>query len=457
MRVLPVLALCLISACMPQTGAQVSRSFTADSAASASISLPQSFTPAAPMRVVRSNADLAQTFLNLTFQMESGRVLPVMSRFEGPITVRMIGDVPASARADLAQLIARFRSEAGIDIREVGPDQAASINVDFQPRREMARVVPMAACFVVPRLTSFDAYKSQRNGPAVDWTTMTTRQSVAVFVPSDTSAQEVRDCLHEEVAQAMGPLNDMYHLPDSVFNDDNFHSTLTDFDMMLLRLYNAPELQSGLNKEEVAQRLPALLARVNPEGQGLAAAPLRIAPRAWVAAVEQSFGVGGTAGSRASAAQQMLSIAMAQGWRDSRLGFSYYAKGRALAASDPAAAVAAFTEAARVYRTVPGTRVQLAHVDMQLAAIALASGQAAAAVSFADRAIPVAQSAQNASLLATLMLIKAEALANAGQSDAAAALRMDSLGWARYGFGAEGQVRARQSEIANLGARGRRG
>jgi len=34
------------------------------------------------------------------------------------------------------------------------------------------------------------------------------------------SPQEVRDCLHEELAQALGPLNDLYRLPDSVFNDD---------------------------------------------------------------------------------------------------------------------------------------------------------------------------------------------------------------------------------------------
>lgn len=468
MRVLPVIALCLISACMPYggakpngpqgQGAQVSRSFTPDSAAGGtSAALPQDFAPMPQSMAVRSNTQLAETFLNLAFQMESGRVLPVLSRFEGPITVRLIGDVPASARAEMTRLIARFRNEAGIDIREVAADQIASINVDFQPRREMARVVPMAACFVVPRLTSFEQYKSQRNGPAVDWTTVTTRQNVAVFVPSDTSAQEVRDCLHEEVAQAMGPLNDMYHLPDTVFNDDNFHGTLTSFDMLVLRLYNAPQLQSGLNKQEVARRLPALLAQINPAGEGVSAPSLRVAPRSWVAAVEQSFGVGGTAGSRVQAAEQMLNIAMAQGWRDTRLGFSYYAKGRALAATAPQQAVQAFTEAARIYRAIPGTNVQLAHVNMQLAAIALATGQTSSAIQFADRAIPTAQAAENASLLATLMLIKAEALHNAGQKDAAAALRLDSLGWARYGFGADTNVRARQGEIATLGARGRKG
>ncbi len=457
MRVLPVFALCLISACMPQTGAQVTRSFASDKASGGVVALPQSLGGSPAPSAVRSNAELFQTFLDLEFKMESGRALSVLTRFEGPITVRMMGDVPSSARAELTRLIARFRSEAGIDISEVGAGQTASINIDFQPRAAMSKVVPMAACFVVPRLTSFAEYKTQRNSPAVDWTTMTTRNSVAVFVPSDTSAQEVRDCLHEEVAQAMGPLNDLYHLPDSVFNDDNFNTVLTSFDMMVLRMHYAPELKSGMNEAEVAKHLPAILARINPRGQGVTGTAKRIAPRSWVAAVEQSFGVGGTAGSRVQAAQNMLHIAQAQGWRDSRLGFSYYAKGRALSATNPAQAVAAFAEAARIYRAIPGASVQAAHVDMQLAAIALASGQPAQAVDFANRAIPTAQRAENASLLATLMLIKAEALENTGQSAAADALRLDSAPWARYGFGSDGQMRARQSEIASLGARGRKG
>jgi hypothetical protein len=68
---------------------------------------------------------------------------------------------------------------------------------------------------------------------------------VAVFIPSDVSPQEVRDCLHEEVAQALGPLNDLYRLPDSVFNDDNFHAVLTGFDMLILRTYYDAELPTA--------------------------------------------------------------------------------------------------------------------------------------------------------------------------------------------------------------------
>jgi hypothetical protein len=457
MRALPLCVLLLLSACMPNTGAQVSRNLTEDKPVMGNISAPPMPAMAKAEAVVMSNEELQQIFMDMAFKMESGRVLPVLTRFEGPITVRMIGQVPPSAKAELARLLARFRNEAGLDVVEVSPNQPAAINIDFQPRAEMRKVVPSAACFVVPRLSSFAEYKIHRNDPEVNWATVVTRTQVAVFVPSDTSAQEMRDCLHEEVGQAMGPLNDLYHLPNSVFNDDNFHTILTSFDMTLLRAYNAPELRSGMNATEVAARLPKVLARVNPRGQTKSGRGYRIAPRSWVAAVEQSFGVKGTPNGRIQAAEMMLNIAMAQGWRDTRLAFSYYAKGRALSVTKPALAVTAFAEAARIYRSIPGASVPLAHVEMQLAAISLASGQSEKAIQFADRALPVAQREENASLFATLMLIKAEAMENVGQNAAAESLRLDSLPSARYGFGSTGQIRQRQTEIAKLGERGRKG
>ena len=457
MRLIPVIALACLSACAPAPQAEVTKNYPDTATSGAILPAMQGFTETASLSSAKSNTDLARDFLDLEFRMESGRALPSFSRFNGTITVAFSGNVPASAPTELARLIGRFRAEAGLDIRTAEPGENPSVTIDFRPRAQMQRVVPMAACFVVPRVQSFVEYKAKRNGPAVDWTTITAREHVAIFIPSDTSPQEVRDCLHEELAQSIGPLNDLYHLPDSVFNDDNFNTVLTGFDMLMLRLHYAPEMRNGMNEAEAAKALPALLARMNPGGEGGGGQRLQIAPRSWVAAVEGAFGprVGGAA--RAAAADRMLSIAMAQGWRDGRLAFSYYAKGRALTASQPDAAVQAFAMAAKIYRGIPGAAVHAAHVDMQLAAIALSSGQNEQAVGFADRAIPVVKRAENAALLATLMLIKAQAMDNMGQSAAAQALRLDSLGWARYGFGAEPQVRARMSEIAALGARGLRG
>ena len=90
-------------------------------------------------------------------------------------------------------------------------------------------------------------------------------------MPNDASPQEVRDCLHDELAQAIGPLNDLYRLPDSVFNDDNVHTVLTGFDMMMLKAYYSPELRSGINRGQVVQVLPRVFNRINQDGNGRAA------------------------------------------------------------------------------------------------------------------------------------------------------------------------------------------
>jgi hypothetical protein len=454
MRLISVFALCAVVACAPLPSQEVSKSFTEPSGSANQRPIALGFATAPGRPVQRSNTQIAADFLDLEFRMESGRTLPHLTRFQGPITVALAGDVPATARTDLARLMVRFRSEAGLDIRAAEPGQQASITIRFYPRAEMQRVVPTAACFVVPRSMTLAEYRTRRNTGFADWATLTRRENVSIFMPSDTSPQEVRDCLHEETAQAMGPLNELYRLSDSVFNDDNFNTVLTGFDMLMLRLHYAPELSNGMNEAMVAARLPSLLARLNPSGEFSGARAGTIAPRSWNAAVAQAFGKGGAA--RQTGADAMVALAAAQGWTDSRLGFAYFAKGRVNAASNPQVAVAAFAEAARVYRTLPGAEIHAAHVDMQLAALALSAGQPSQAMQFADRALPAVKRAENASLLATLMLVKAEALEALGRDDEARAVRLDSQGWARYGFGAEPQVRARTSEIAALAARGNR-
>ena len=55
-----------------------------------------------------------------------------------------------------------------------------------------------------------------------------------------------------------------------------------------------------------------------------------------------------------------------------------------------------------------------------------------------------------AALLATLQMIRAEALDDVGRAAEARAVRLDSLGWGRYGFGSNAAVGARLSEVAAL-------
>jgi hypothetical protein len=361
------------------------------------------------------------------------------------------GPAAPTLEPDLDALLRRLRREAGLDVTRVsGAAEDAQIRIETLPRARMQRVVPHAACFVVPRVGSWAEFRRARGGRDLDWTTLRTRDRVTVFIPSDVAPQEVRDCLHEEVAQALGPLNDLYRLPDSVFNDDNFHAVLTGFDMLILRLYYDPGLANGMTRDEVAARLPDLLARLNPGGARVSTRPVAATSRAWIDAIETALGPGRSGPERIRATERAVTIARNAGWQDTRAGFSFFALGRLTLSMDVERSIEAFQRAAAIFeRSAPGG-IHLAHVDMQLAAFSLSAGRAEEALALTDRALPAAMAAENAALLATLQMVRAEALEQLGRSGEAGAVRLDSLGWARYGFGSNAAVGARLSEVAAL-------
>ncbi len=273
---------------------------------------------------------------------------------------------------------------------------------------------------------------------------------MAVFLPGDVSPQEIRDCLHEELAQALGPVNDLYRLTDSVFNDDNFNTVLTPFDMIMLRAFYAPELHSGMTPDQVAALLPGVLERINPAGRYGATDAAGPTPDAWKAAINAALSPQTGEVRRLSAAKQAVAIARAEGWVDNRMAFSLFILGRAALGLDGPLALTAFLQAGEIYSARSDTRLHAAHVAVQMAAFSLSAGQPQAAIDLVNAHFGAAMAAENAGLLATLLMIKAEALDAQGKTEEARVIRLDSLGWARYGFGSDQEVRRRLAEIAAL-------
>ena len=420
------------------------------------IALPamKTFAAVAAPAPTRSNASIAKEFMTLAFELESGRKLPVMARFEGPITLRVTGSrVGPATERDIDRLIYRLRSEARIPISRVSSNRSANITVEVLSRRTLQRAVPQAACFVAPNVSSWAEFKSLRLTPGLDWTALVQRDRMAVFLPGDVSAQEIRDCLHEEVAQALGPVNDLYHLTDSIFNDDNFHTVLTGFDMVILRAFYDSKLHSGMTAEAVAKRLPGILSRINPAGRSGRVSPTPATPRQWSSAIEAALGARSSAASRLASAKRAVSLAKSRGLDDNRLGFSLYAQGRLALANDTALALSSFAQAEAVFRADPATRLHGAHVAVQAAAYALSDGRPGDAIDIVNSNSPTALAAENASLLSTLLMIKAQALDSLARHSEAEIVRRDSLGWARYGIGSDAEIRARLQEIAALAPR----
>lgn len=414
-------------------------------------SLPPSkaFSTSTPQAPQRSNRDIVRDFLDLHFKLEGGTVLPFFTRFEGPIRLRVAGTPSSGFLQDLNRVLARLDDEAGISIQRVGAGPA-EITVQAVTSQAIQRALPKAACFVVPNVESLADLRRKRRSPDTDWSQLRSRERLAVFVPTDVSPQEARDCLHEELAQAIGPLNDLYRLSDSVFNDDNIHTVLTGFDMLILRATYAPELQTGMTRSQVAAVLPGLLARLNPAGETIGSDALPATPRSWIEAIEGALGPGNSLIMRKRAANRAVILAQELGWRDHRRAYSHYVLGRMIQSGEPDLAQRHFQTALDFLRQRPNSDLHQAVIRPRMAAFDIARGNGERALQRITPVIAQAARHENAALLATALLIKAEALDLLGQFASANTVRLDSLGWARYGFGPDWAVQSKVREVAEL-------
>lgn len=158
-----------------------------------------------------------------------------------------------------------------------------------------------------------------------DWSRLTRRERAAIFVPTDTSLQEVRDCFHEELAQ-FSPAERSLSSDRFRLQRRQFNAVLTP-SITLMSIHYAPDLHSGMTEAEV--RFPLArgsLAWLNPAGIGQLPTVAPSARMNGPEAVEATFGPKGGK-HRAVAAQRMLGHRARSGRHDVRLGLALYAVG----------------------------------------------------------------------------------------------------------------------------------
>jgi tetratricopeptide (TPR) repeat protein len=405
----------------------------------------------APRGVARSNINIFEEFIDYAFALESGQSLARLSRFEGPITVALVNAPGQVVSRDLDRLVARLQNESDVPIRRVAAPAAANIVIEMIPKRQLYRAAPNAACIVVPNMSSWAEFRKNRFNRRADWTSLDQRTRAAIFMPVDVSPQDARDCLHEELAQALGPLNDLYRVPDSVYNDDNFHIILTSYDMLLLRIFYAPKLRSGMAKHEVAAVLPRVLRQLNPKGNGLSPRQLQETPDAWSRAIEDALGARGNADTRFSAANRAVKVAKQAGISDHRLGFSYYARARVNASRDPRVAAGDYARAyANFVQAFGPYDIHTAQAALQMASLSLSAGDLNQALQYIEPSLVAAKTAQNARLLFSLLAMKAAVYEHAGRIAEAKTIRAEAIGWGQYGVYQPSEITARLKVIAGL-------
>ena len=89
----------------------------------------------------------------------------------------------------------------------------------------------------------------------------------AMIVIKDELEDVLREsCIHEELVQTLGLMNDDENVRPSIFNDDQEFAILTEHDEYLLRILYDERLRTGMTSDEARPRLPEIIEDLRPSG-----------------------------------------------------------------------------------------------------------------------------------------------------------------------------------------------
>ena len=384
-----------------------------------------------------SNASLASLFTRLMTGTEWGGQRPRLLRYETPVSAVLEGPGAPAYGPFLKRYFAYLRRHAGVDIAL--SDTRGNLHLRFVPGGELRALLPGAACTLVPGDRAWEAFREEpaRLGGR---TLEAQRRLVAmtVFLPADAAPHRIRACLLEEIAQALGPVNDLDALSDSIFNDDFAHVWPTRLDLLMLRVLYAPQLATGLAPAEGERRARAVLDRLNPLGRRAAPLPaLTMAQGArWRGLTARITERGTPMPERLSLAREALALARVAAPRSARACRSESLLGRLLVRARPSAALPVLEAALGTCAAAHGPDdIRLVRLQLASARALLAEGRAGAALArAAPLEAPLAGHGLDASL-ATLYALRARAAGRLGRAEAAAAAGRRARAWGARAFG----------------------
>lgn len=393
---------------------------------------------------------VARDFDRLMFQTEWGAPVPLLLKWEKPVTVSLATPELAAYRGFLEDLLDRIRRAAPqLDVSVTNSSQA-HITLRSAPRAEMDEIAADALCFFIPYDVTWSEFKALDARDAAGWDQISQLDKITVFIPAYAQPHEIRSCILEEVTQALGPGNDLRDLDDSIFNDDNAHVWPTGFDLLILRTLYSEELRNGFGYHEAiakarnilrAEQLGRLIRnrdRIGPEYDGALT----------IAETETDLIL------RNRAAQAAISLAKTQDAAPHRLGEAYKAAAFvAFEANDPAKVIDYLSKAELAHSSaLAANSIHLARVRSELAINLINLEKHETGLALIRLAEPVFAANGSDWQLAHALRWRAIALSQLGKWVEASGTALEALDWARYVYGGDSTaVASWRQEFVDIG------
>lgn len=384
------------------------------------------------------NASLARLFVSLSQDSEWGARRPHLVRYEEPVSVGFEGAGAEDHFAFVDEFLGQLARNSEVEIaRGAGPN---NLIVRFVDGARFADLLPTASCLVAPGDVSWDTFASDRGRYGARALAEAKRiERMTILIPDTAPPYLVRNCLLEEVPQALGLSNDLYGLGSSTFNDDAAHLWPTKLDYLMLRVLYSSEMATGLDRRETRARALRVLNRINPAGIGAPPLPL-LRQRSlgdWPDLIQKVFSRRTSEAEARRYAEKALTIVEAYAPMSAQHCHTLITAGRVQSRQDPERALQLFEQARQVCDRAQGiSDVRHARIALNSACALLRLDRFDEAIAVTEATWPVLAAHGQDERLAALYTIQSEALAASEPgSDRAASMERLAAEWSAYALG----------------------
>lgn len=228
-----------------------------------------------------TSRDLAENFIHVAFYDEftetAGRLVPArvenrLHRWQEPVRVSVEfgasvpSDQRAQDRAAIAGYVARLSTLTGLSMRMTGwrPNHTVMILNSDERAAAAARIAAIAPATGAAAVRSVTAMAPETYCTVFAFTD----GSRATYIKALTVIRgELPDrlrlaCIHEELAQSLGLVNDHPRARPSIFNDNEEFALLTRQDELMLKMLYDPRLRPGMTLAEARPVVEAMAAEL---------------------------------------------------------------------------------------------------------------------------------------------------------------------------------------------------
>ncbi len=245
-------------------------------------------TDPAPADAPFGNADLIRNFERIAFNMEFApgdalvaRSTPVdLVKWRSPVRWKLTGDGAAPRdRNSYRRLFARLHGLTGLEFQEV-EDQPDLFILIAGPGLRRAFVEQLRLAGAGSKIRILEEWAGNDLYPCVGQVGRSRerggwKNKATIVIKAETAGLLRESCIHEELTQTLGLLNDDAGARPSIFNDDQEFALLTAHDELLLRILYDPRLRAGMNAEEGMPIVRRIVEEIGPGARFGASAELR--------------------------------------------------------------------------------------------------------------------------------------------------------------------------------------